>query len=608
MQHPIKTYLETLHGELQKISDGKLADYIPELTKACPDSLGICMVTMDGEVYGAGDTDTLFTIQSISKPFVFGAALADRGDDLVGQRVGVEPSGDAFNSISLNPATGTPRNPMINAGAIATTSLVAGATAAEQWSRILQVLSDFAGRALPVDEAVYLSESSTGFRNRAIAWMLKNFNVIDGDPMAALENYFRQCSVQVHCQDLAFMAATLANGGVHPQTGQRALPADHVQRVLSVMATCGMYDYAGSWLYEIGMPAKSGVAGGVIAVLQGRLGVAVYSPPLDSKGNSVRGIEACRRISRDFNLHAFSQNSQPSQALVRVYSGADAPSRRRPGAHLRRLLMEEASRIKYLCLQGYLAVDGAEYIIRRMAAMTVTTHSFILDMHQVEGISDSAARLLNQTRLELMREGIALVFSRIQGRQSIAGPLSRAARGNDRGYLSFEDNDLAVEWCENRLAESLSPAMPPEETPATESVLLRGQEAELQQRLNAICQTRHYSAGEQILRAGDAGDGRVFVIESGQVSVLVPLQGGAHQRIASLGAGLSFGEMALLGAQQRSATVVADTDVRCREFTVTDFEALAAASPRIKIVLLENLSRDLADKLRGATQWIAALA
>src|SRR5262245_62573482 len=206
---------------------------------------------------------------------------------------------------------------MINAGAIATTSLVAGDTVDAQWRRIESSIGTFVGRGVRIDESVYRSESETGFRNRAIAWMLKNFGIIDGEPMAALENYFRQCSLLVDCRDLAFMAATLANGGVHPGTKRCVLPGEHVERVLSVMATCGMYDYAGSWLYEVGLPAKSGVSGGIIAVLPGRFGVAIHSPPLDENGNSTRGIAVCRQISRDFGLHVFGMSTSPWLVLSR---------------------------------------------------------------------------------------------------------------------------------------------------------------------------------------------------------------------------------------------------------------------------------------------------
>src|SRR4029079_8421321 len=311
----------------------------------------------------------LFTIQSISKAFVYATALADRGREFLDTKVGVEPSGDAFNSISLDPQTGAPLNPMINAGAIATTSLVAGASVQAQWQRIAASVDTFAGRELAVDEAVYRSESDTGFRNRAIAWMVKNFGIVDGDPMASLENYFRQCSILVNCRDLAYMAATLANDGVHPLTRKRAMPPGDAEQVLSVMATCGMYDYAGSWLHDVGMPAKSGVGGGIIAVVPGRFGVGIFSPKLDAKGNSVRGIAACERLSRDFGLHVFTRTGSPAMALGRVYTGAVAPSRVQRSPEKRAALRERAHRIKYLCPHGFLALDGAEYVIRRMEGM-----------------------------------------------------------------------------------------------------------------------------------------------------------------------------------------------------------------------------------------------
>lgn len=584
-----------------------MASYIPELTKADPNWFGICLVTMDGVAYSVGDSEQLFTIQSISKPFVYATALADRGRDFVARRVGVEPSGDAFNSISLHPQTGAPLNPMINAGAIASTSLVNGDTPEAQWQRIESALAAYMGRDISVDESVYRSESETGFRNRAIAWMLKNFGITDGEPMASLENYFRQCAILVNCRDLAYMAATLANGGVHPLSGTRALPAEHVERVLSVMATCGMYDYAGSWLYEVGIPAKSGVGGGIIAALPGRFGIGVFSPRLDEKGNSLRGIEVCKQFSRDFSLHVFTRAGDPKTALSRVYTGADAPSRRQPDAELRAHLKEHAHRIKYLCLHGLLAVDGVEYVIRRMRDMASDSHSFILDMNLVTGISESAARLLNQARLGFMEEGLAVVFSRIHDRPAIIDPLSKSSGNGDLGFLNFEDNDLAVEWCENRLFCTVTP--PPASVESLiDFPLFKGVPETLMKQVEAVTRRQDYAAGEQILTLGQAGDGRIFFIELGQVSIQVPLQNGGNQRISSMGPGMNFGEMVLLGQTTRSATVIADTEVRCHILEAGDFNRLADQAPHLKIALLENLSRDMADKLRRATQWIAALA
>ena len=527
MQSSIQAYLESLHQLLTAKDGGALANYIPELAKANPAWFGISLVTMDGIAYSVGDSAQRFTIQSISKAFVFATALADRGQDFVSGKVGVEPSGDAFNSISLDPQTGAPLNPMINAGAIATASIVAGATPEAQWERIRSSLGAFVGRDVDIDDSVYRSESETGFRNRAIAWMLKNFGIIDGDPMACLENYSRQCSLLVDCRDLAFMAATLANGGVHPLTGRRALPEEHVERVLSIMATCGMYDFAGSWLYEIGMPAKSGVGGGIIAVLPGRFGIGIFSPLLDLKGNSVRGIEVCMQLSRDFGMHVFTRSGTPSRALGRIYTAAQAPSKRQPSPLMRSILDAKAQRIKYLCLHGLLAIDSAEYVIRRMMEMAADTDCFILDMHEVDGISESAARLINDTRLRFAGDNQPVVFSRIHGRQAIEAPLSRTAPKADRGYLSFEDNDLAVEWCENWLLGDKAQAQTAP-VPLAECVLLEGLTPDLLREVDQAAATVHFPSDSQILVTGQAGDGRVFFIEQGYVSIFVPLADGAH--------------------------------------------------------------------------------
>ena len=236
---PVQVYLDRLHARYAGLGEGKVATYIPELGKADPAWFGICLATPDGRVYEVGDTRQQFTIQSISKPFTYGLALEDQGYDEVLKRIGVEPSGEAFNSISLTPA-GCPLNPMINAGAIATTSLIAGHSAEDRLERLLAVFSLYAGRPLSIDEAVYRSERDTGHRNRAIGHLLRNFEVLTDDPDLALDLYFKQCAIQVDCRDLSLIAATLANGGRNPLTDDRAVPHDLVESILSVMTTCGM--------------------------------------------------------------------------------------------------------------------------------------------------------------------------------------------------------------------------------------------------------------------------------------------------------------------------------------------------------------------------------
>lgn len=325
---PVIGSLTRLYEEVKTLRDGAVATYIPELAKANPDHFGICLVTATGSVYEVGDSQVPFTIQSISKPFMYGLALEDNGRESVLKKVGVEPTGDAFNSISLESKTGRPRNPMINAGAIATTGLIAGKTPEIRFQRMLTALGLYAGRALEMDHSVYRSESQTGHRNRAIGHMLRNFEILESDPDPVVELYFQQCSVSVTCRDLAVMAATLANRGVNPVTGKQALRGEYVESVLSVMETCGMYDFAGQWVYAVGMPAKSGVSGGIIAVLPGQLGIGVYSPPLDAQGNSVRGIRVCQDLSRYLDLHLLNRPNVGRMTIRRRLTGSVFTSNR----------------------------------------------------------------------------------------------------------------------------------------------------------------------------------------------------------------------------------------------------------------------------------------
>ncbi len=317
---PIQSYLDELHRELSSVEGGQVATYIPELAKADPTWFGICFATTDGRIYEAGDSRQPFTIQSISKPFTYGLALEDRGREAVLAKIGVEPTGDAFNSISLEPGSGRPLNPMINAGAIAATSLVAGHSIEDRLERLLAVFSNYAGHQVALEHPVYESESLTGHRNRAIGHMLRNFGILEDDPEPPLDLYFRQCSIAVDCRDLSVMAATLANGGVNPVTGERAVPRDLVESVLSIMTTCGMYDYAGEWLYAVGMPAKSGVSGGILAVLPDS------SASGSSRRGSTRAATACavcrcaavsRRISACISCAWRGRRSRPSARSTR---------------------------------------------------------------------------------------------------------------------------------------------------------------------------------------------------------------------------------------------------------------------------------------------------
>ena len=273
---PVEGLLHDVWREVSGLHDGEIATYIPELAKADPATCGISLATLDGQVYVAGDL-TPFSIQSVSKPFAYALALADRGEHAVLAKVGTEPTGDPFNSISIDVATGRAHNPMVNAGAIVTSTLVDGTTRDAQFERLLAGLSGFAGRPLDVDEEVFASERDTGDRNRAIAYLMRSAGLLEDDVDEQVELYFRQCSVLVTARDLAVMAATLANGGLNPVTGEQVVPRHIVASVLTVMTTCGMYDYAGEWLFRVGLPAKSGVSGGISAALPGQLGLGVQA-------------------------------------------------------------------------------------------------------------------------------------------------------------------------------------------------------------------------------------------------------------------------------------------------------------------------------------------
>ena len=306
MAHELQSLIDNLHVEYKSLTEGEVATYIPELGRANPEHFGICVVTADGRVFEAGECDQPFTIQSISKPLTYGMALEEFGQDRVSRHVDVEPSGDAFNSIELqNNGTNRPHNPMVNSGAITVTALLHEQYGPQTFKTILDRLSVAAGRPLEMDEAVYQSERRTGHRNRAIAHLLLNFGLMPDDAEAALDVYFRQCSILVTCRDLATIGATLANMGRNPLTGEGAFDIQCVKSMLSVMFTCGMYDYSGQWAYRVGIPAKSGVAGGVMAVVNRQIGIATYSPRLDSYGNSRRGIEVCMELASRLGLHVF---------------------------------------------------------------------------------------------------------------------------------------------------------------------------------------------------------------------------------------------------------------------------------------------------------------
>ncbi|QRG06493.1 glutaminase A [Xanthobacter dioxanivorans] len=294
---------------------GELAAYIPELARVDPERFGIAAISVEGELVGVGDVEVPFTIQSISKALAYCLALEALGREKVLAHVGVEPSGDAFNAIVFDPTTNRPYNPMVNAGAITVSGLIAGAYGGEAFEMLMDRFSAAAGRRLDIDETVYRSEAETGHRNRGIAHLLKSAGALDADVDATVDLYFRQCSILVTASDLARMGATLANIGENPLTRATVFGVEAVRNTLSVMFTSGMYDFAGNWAFDVGVPAKSGVGGGILGVVNRQLGIGTYSPRLDAKGNSVRGIAAFRELTEELGLHIFDPTNRGSAML-----------------------------------------------------------------------------------------------------------------------------------------------------------------------------------------------------------------------------------------------------------------------------------------------------
>jgi len=599
---PIESHLHELHARYRDLRDGAVATYIPELGKADPDWFGICVVTCDGQVYEVGDTRREFTIQSISKPFAYGIALQDAGKDTVLSKIWMEPSGEAFNSISLDP-TGRPLNPMINAGAIATCGLVEGTTLKQKVNRILDTFSRYAGRPLDIDESVYRSESETGHRNRAIAHMLRNFEIFRDDPTPSLEAYFQQCSILVNCHDLAFMGATLANDGVHPVTGQRAVVADYVQSILSVMASCGMYDAAGEWLYNVGMPAKSGVGGGIVAVLPGQLAVAVFSPLLDERGNSARGIAVCRELSAAHNLHLFN-TANPGMAVIRARTTAARVSsnRSRPATETA-LLTRHGGAIQILEIQNELSFGPAERIIRELVDHAPATFSFVIDLSRVSAIDHVSCRLLLETFDQLTSAGIWVHVTRSRHLPLLARIARKRHADSSPEKLRWDDDaDIALEFCENRLLESLGERHSSSIiVPFEQCDLVGGLTQPELEIVRAMLEQRTYEPDSVVFEAGQPAD-ELLVILRGKASINLVLANGFTHRVTTCTPGMTFGEMAILDNSPRSATVRADTSIEALALPLQNMRRLAADHPAIHAKLLANIARQLAARLRKSNK------
>jgi glutaminase len=586
---PLLRFLDNCLTEFAAETSGAVADYIPELGKADPAHFGISYATLDGHVYEVGDSRMPFTIQSLSKPFVFALALDLLGAARVESTIGVEPSGDPFNSIRLN-AENHPFNPMVNAGAIACTGLIHESKTVDAFEQIRLALGRFAGRDLGVDEAVYSSESQTGDRNRAIAYLLRTNAVIRDNVAAVLDVYFRQCAVLVTARDIAIMAATLANRGVNPVTCEQVATPYAVSRTLSVMTSSGMYDYAGEWIYRIGIPAKSGVGGGILAALPARLGLGSYSPRLDNHGNSVRGIKVCEALSSHYDLHMLNRSDDARNAIIADYDIGKSPSQRVRRPQERELLAAHEQEVRVIELVGSLSLSAVDYVSRRLAGRP-QPQFVVFDLHRVSATTRAGARLLAEAFKELAALDVTVVLSGVRPASREWNAL-REWTAELKNVRDFYLLDAAIEWAEDQIVYRYGGAIDfHETTELSEQPLLAGLSAEELTDLASLCTIRTYQSGAKIITAGDAADA-LFFLRSGAVHVALP----DGVRLATLTAGMAFGEMALL-EPTRSADVFADMAASAFVVPIRDFERFRKQHPRAGECIVRNLAQLLADRL-----------
>lgn len=587
---PLEAFLRQCHADFAGDHAGVVASYIPELERVDPDRFGISVATIDGHIYEVGDSRVPFTIQSVSKAYVFAFALELLGNDVVENAIGVEPSGEAFNSIRLT-VDNRPFNPMVNAGAIACSGLIRTAKGAGAYEAIRSMLGRFAGRELDVDEAVYASERQTGDRNRAIGWLLKNHSVIGGDVDEILNVYFRQCAVRVTARDLAVMAATLANRGVNPVTGEQVIKPFVVARTLSIMTSSGMYDYAGEWTYRVGIPAKSGVGGGISAALPSQIGVGTFSPRLDRYGNSIRGLKVFEALSSQFDLHILNRSADVKTCIIADYDIASTSSRRSRQPHEQSLLDAHHENVRILEFVGALNFANMDYVARRLAGYGASSPLLVLDFRRVPDMTMAGARLLSDNLRSLAENGVTAVLAGFEENSTIWRVLAPFAREITKLHL-FELLDDAIEWAEDQVIFRHGGFVEPREPlHLGEQALFAGLTGDEIEALNLLAMPRSFRTGERIIKAGDTA-ASIFVLQSGIVSVKLP----SGVRLASLGAGMEFGEMAIVESL-RSADVWADSAVRCLELSLADFALFRATRPETGHLIMRNLASLLVRRL-----------
>ncbi|MGI9244608.1 MAG: glutaminase, partial [Verrucomicrobiales bacterium] len=451
---------------------------------------------------------------------------------------------------------------------------------------------------------VYTSESKTGHRNRAIAHLLRNFDVLDDPVRESVEVYFKQCSILVTCRQLALMASSLANGGINPVTGERVLNQENVERVLSVMSTCGMYDYSGKWIVNVGLPAKSGVGGGVLGVLPGQLGVAVFSPRLDAKGNSVRGVRVFSELSKLFNLHLFNSPSFSGHIIRRVYKLCDVGSHRQRLKVHHEVIRTYGGGVTIIELQGDLFFSAVERLIRTLTEHSASTGTFVLDLRRV-GLTDRATENLLLKAVaeqsQKMKEVIIVDSAPVLEHSSF--------HAHDLNLIFADEIDTALEHCEDKLiAEHVAAPMVRGLIPFHDFELFSGFSAGELSKLEGLLEMETFPDASKIISQGSAPD-HIYLLAKGSVSIYHISNNGdvKPQRIAAFGPGVCFGDLAAIDGSSRSADVWTDEPSTCYTLSTDNLSLLQQEHPSAYATIIRNTLLINIDRLRRCNQEIASL-
>lgn len=610
---PLDNALHNIREALKTIDDGEVNDSILALAEADRSDFGIVIATADGHVYEAGDSRKCFSIQSISKTFTYAMALEDHGFDHVDSKIDVEPSGDAFNEISIDPESKVPANPMINAGAIAATWLVNNTEEKGRRERILETYSACAGRRLDLDIDMQKQEHDAGDRNRALGWLLASVGVIEGDPTDALEDYFAQCCVMVDTKDLALMGATLASGGVNPRTGQRVFQPGTVERILSVMNSCGMYDDAGDWFVRVGLPAKSGVGGGIIAVVPGQLAVATFSPALNEHGTSVRGKAACEHISQSMDLH-FARGPRPTRSTVRsITSLSQSPSLMRRDEHSRELLAHGCRDIAVIDIQGDLMFPGVEDAMRTMRRVAVDAEALVVDFTLTDEIAAFTLRMLAAAAENVREHGRDVYFVIGESWEHDWGEIP-VFSSRDEALIHVEDRVLEA-MHESKVHEDVS-----DEEVLIDSDLLRRTGEDMARRIWKYSHAVHVPAG-QYLPEEQAVPNSVHLVIQGTAQIVAESPDGTTRAIRGLRPGTVFGDPR--GAHEDEAEakdheyeesevssamrLEAETDLKLHTLDPESQQRLESQDPQAALALWKALAwveaEDVMASLHEALGW-----